>query len=121
MFLHKSSIYFITIESQQNIDDVNLCFKVTVHDCFIVCIHVVKYHTNPLILMPLFLQRLYNIFSDGTKCRQDDGGAEDLELGRCLQSAGVIPVDSRYYTVKSTYKELIGTVENLFLITGVPN
>ena len=53
--------------------------------------------------MPLFLQRLYNIFSDGTKCRQDDGGAEDLELGRCLQSAGVIPVDSRYYMCLMTH------------------
>ncbi|XP_052801609.1 glycoprotein-N-acetylgalactosamine 3-beta-galactosyltransferase 1-like isoform X2 [Mya arenaria] len=41
------------------------------------------------------LKRLYNVFDDSSKCRQDDGGAEDLELGKCLQECGVVPVDSR--------------------------
>ena len=32
---------------------------------------------------------------DGYKCRQDPGGAEDLEMGTCLQRVGVYAADSR--------------------------
>ena len=31
----------------------------------------------------------------GRHCRRSDGGAEDLEMGQCLMSVGVKPVDSR--------------------------
>lgn len=33
--------------------------------------------------------------TDPKKCRQDHGGAEDVEMGRCLHNVGVIPGDSR--------------------------
>ena len=32
---------------------------------------------------------------DGEKCRYDAGGAEDMEMGVCMQNIGVVPVDSR--------------------------
>lgn len=32
---------------------------------------------------------------DNEKCRADHGGAEDVEMGKCLQSVGVIASDSR--------------------------
>ncbi|KAL4222190.1 hypothetical protein ACF0H5_018227 [Mactra antiquata] len=41
------------------------------------------------------LKRLMNVVNEGSLCRQDGGGAEDLEMGKCLESAKVIPGDSR--------------------------
>ncbi|XP_052245939.1 glycoprotein-N-acetylgalactosamine 3-beta-galactosyltransferase 1-like [Dreissena polymorpha] len=41
------------------------------------------------------LKRFYNGLGDSSKCRQDAGGAEDLEMGKCLQEVGVVPMDSR--------------------------
>lgn len=35
------------------------------------------------------------VINDGAMCRQDGGGAEDLEMGKCLASADVLPGDSR--------------------------
>lgn len=32
---------------------------------------------------------------DGEKCRQDDGGAEDVEMGKCLENVGVLAGDAR--------------------------
>ncbi|XP_045169285.1 glycoprotein-N-acetylgalactosamine 3-beta-galactosyltransferase 1-like [Mercenaria mercenaria] len=41
------------------------------------------------------LKRLSKVLDDSKKCRQDGGGAEDLEMGKCLAAVGVKPGDSR--------------------------
>jgi glycoprotein-N-acetylgalactosamine 3-beta-galactosyltransferase len=35
------------------------------------------------------------VFEDKNKCRQDPGGAEDVEMGKCMQNVGVRAGDSR--------------------------
>ena len=43
----------------------------------------------------MVFQRLVDGLNDPNKCRADAGGAEDLEMGKCLLNVGVHPGDSR--------------------------
>lgn len=52
---------------------------------------------------------------DPEKCKQDNTGAEDAELGKCLLSVGVEPGDSRDKQGRSTFLPLY---INSFLIPG---
>ena len=45
--------------------------------------------------------------TDTYKCRQDDGGAEDLELGTCMQNIGVAAGDSRDALGRETFHPFI--------------
>ena len=42
-------------------------------------------------------------FKNGTICRQDADGVEDVEIGRCLENLGVIAGDSRDQEGKKTF------------------
>ena len=44
---------------------------------------------------------------DPTKCRQDDGGAEDLEMGQSLQRVGVKIIDSRDPLGRETFHPFV--------------
>lgn len=44
---------------------------------------------------------------DGRRCRRDDGGAEDLEMGQCLQNVGVRAVDSRDLLGRETFHPFV--------------
>ena len=49
------------------------------------------------------LRLVRNGFKNGTICRQDADGVEDVEIGRCLENLGVIAGDSRDQEGKKTF------------------
>lgn len=66
-------------------------------------------------LMLLTLKILQESLPNPEKCKQDNTGAEDVEIGKCLLSVGVDPGDSRDKQGRSTFLPLY---INSFLIPG---
>jgi len=48
-----------------------------------------------------------SVIDDSSKCRQDGGGAEDVEIGKCLENAGVTAGDSRDELGRDTFMPFV--------------
>lgn len=47
------------------------------------------------VLSKTAVEKFLMALNEGSTCRQDTGGSEDVEIGRCLEKAGVVAEDSR--------------------------
>jgi len=48
-----------------------------------------------------------SVMGDSSKCRQDGGGSEDVEIGKCLANAGVTAGDSRDELGRDTFMPFV--------------
>lgn len=59
------------------------------------------------VLTKTAVDRFVDIMGDSAKCRQDGGGSEDVEIGKCLANAGVAAGDSRDELGRDTFMPFV--------------